>query len=435
MWWMSRTRLLLLLFLCLFHLTCAFDLSCENVWCDWFQDIVNDSPHRGPVEKEMKDQIYKPNIHDIIEEIDSIEPTELSTGQRIRLDLPAFSYQFYQLKLPSETLQTNETGYMFIQTTAYSGEYSVYIHRDFIPSYYRRQEFALSGQGGVAILFSFSSDDDVMYLSLEGNRKVIWTQYEYIHDPRYSALSFVISEIRYSNSFSQTIVDVENSVSEFSQVTPSLPMYYSYNSTGTSNSSLFILASGFFGTTNVYVSKSNPYPSSDFNDYSFVVYGSTNTPYILAEVYSGGMFYVSYQTSDLQANQFLLFHEGEKDIEIIEGSHVYMKRHGNNAGPYYKLRVPGTSAYKWMKVLFQGYSGLSLYVKAGERPTRLKYDWVWHFPKEDKFRSSYEELYISALDANFNGGDFYFWFYVEDESHYEYDYIRISMTSWSPRYI
>ena len=89
--------------------------------------------------------VYKPNIHDIIEEIDSIEPTELSTGQRIRLDLPAFSYQFYQLKLPSETLQTNETGYMFIQTTAYSGEYSVYIHRDFIPSYYRRQEFALSG--------------------------------------------------------------------------------------------------------------------------------------------------------------------------------------------------------------------------------------------------------------------------------------------------
>lgn len=157
-------------------------------------------------------------------------------------------------------------------------------------------------------------------------------------------------------------------------------------------------------------------------------------PYVLGEFNGGSVFYISMIASSKATNQVALFYDGMGDIELVEDISTTMRHKTDNTGPYYKINLPGTSAYAWMRVTFESRKGLSLFVKNGKRPTKLDYDWLYTHPRDrdDDFYTSWD---INAIDENFNGGYFYFWFTLHDTSSVFYDYIRISMISWSPLYI
>lgn len=154
----------------------------------------------------------------------------------------------------------------------------------------------------------------------------------------------------------------------------------------------------------------------------------------MGEFRSGSTFYVTIITDGPQSNQVILFYENDPDIEVIEGISVFMKRKENNQGPFYKFRILGTSAYKWIKFTFFSYFGLSVYVKHGSRPTSLNFDWVWHSRREGH-SVHVDRWIIPALDENFNSGDLYIWFKAPDETFYDYDSLLISLNTWNPRYI
>lgn len=91
---------------------------------------------------------FKPDVREIVEEMDEILPTTIQTQKRIIIDnIPPFAYQFYQISTNSNELEHNTTGYFLLQSTSYVGEYAIYILRDTgPPSFYRHQEYLLSGK-------------------------------------------------------------------------------------------------------------------------------------------------------------------------------------------------------------------------------------------------------------------------------------------------
>lgn len=142
-------------------------------------------------------------------------------------------------------------------------------------------------------------------------------------------------------------------------------------------------------------------------------------------------------TEGPQSNQVTLFYEeNDSDILLIEDVSIFMKRNENNQGPYYKFKILNTSSYKWMKVSFYSYFGLSLYIKRGSKPSAFDYDWVWHDKHVIRDGLIHTEYWlISAIDEKFETGDYYFWFRASDTSIYDYELLRINLSTWKPRYI
>ena len=129
-------------------------------------------------------------------------------------------------------------------------------------------------------------------------------------------------------------------------------------------------------------------------------------------------------------------HEGDVDVELATAVTYGMIRDRDNGGPYYKLYLASTSPYRWMRVVLECFRGTSLYIKQGERPTRLHYDWVYHCPVDEAVDSYYTYWYISASDINFNQGYFYFFYsYASVLQMPTHDHIRVNLDYWSPRLV
>lgn len=122
-------------FLLLFCITSQASWKEEfvDVFSDWLLDSPNQFLH---IEADKSASIFE----DDSDVISKISPIPIAQAESVRLNIPAFSYQFYTIQVSNRT-----GGTLLIQTTCFSGEYSVYISRNMIPTYYAHQGLAASG--------------------------------------------------------------------------------------------------------------------------------------------------------------------------------------------------------------------------------------------------------------------------------------------------
>merc|ERR1712071_367022 len=130
--------------------------------------------------------------------------------------------------------------------------------------------------------------------------------------------------------------------------------------------------SALVGSSYLYMSSTNPYPSAEDNEYHFLVQAGTTSPYVAGQIpfTESRRYYFSIQCMNLQSSQIIVVHEGDVDIELVSAVTygVIRDREGAN-GPYYKLYLPSTASYRWMRVTVECFHGGSLFVKNGQRPT------------------------------------------------------------------
>ena len=151
-----------------------------------------------------------------------------------------------------------------------------------------------------------------------------------------------------------------------------------------------------------------------------------------------GPIYFSLRAKDIDATSaVLVVQEGDADVEQAASVTMIMGRQ-DGSDTFYRLHVPSTAPYRWMRIVLRAFPTGQLFVKCGSRPSKSDYDWVWSYPRHVDGPDIYNRhWFISAQDDAFQAGYFYFWYSYSSPRAPEIpeDSLRVSLETWAPRLI